>query len=275
MLLALLALAAPLPAFAISDQALKPMSADPGPGGAVGLRIARLLRRAHRQRRLQARRLLQPAARTPTATAATVTRADGSVDRLGDVGPGGASIWVPYVGAGTYSVKITAYGRADAADDADGHGARDRDRRLDGASRPGRRPRSARRSTGRGRGPGRGGSATVDTTVSGRTTDPTAQQNTDADGAATSQARAPRRPPRPARPTPGARLRTRPPRRTRRRAPGPRPGQPRRGRRRDPGRAGAGPVPAGPGRATRLRSAAQPSAAASSARLLIRSPAQR
>ena len=31
MLLALLALAAPLPAFAISDQALKPMSADPGP----------------------------------------------------------------------------------------------------------------------------------------------------------------------------------------------------------------------------------------------------
>src|SRR4051794_9221080 len=37
---------------------------------------------------------------------ATVTRADGSVVDYGSVGPGGSTIYVPYVGAGNYSVKI-------------------------------------------------------------------------------------------------------------------------------------------------------------------------
>jgi len=41
---------------------------------------------------------------------ATVTRADGSVVDYGSVGAGGTSLYVPYVGPGTYSVRITAYG---------------------------------------------------------------------------------------------------------------------------------------------------------------------
>src|SRR5687767_7419806 len=53
---------------------------------------------------------------------ATVTRADGSVIDYGSVGPGGTSLWVPYVGAGNYSVKITAYGEPDTPTDTDGRG---------------------------------------------------------------------------------------------------------------------------------------------------------
>jgi hypothetical protein len=41
---------------------------------------------------------------------ATVTRADGSVVDYGNVAAGGASLYVTYVGPGTYSVRITAYG---------------------------------------------------------------------------------------------------------------------------------------------------------------------
>jgi hypothetical protein len=41
---------------------------------------------------------------------ATVTRADGSVVDYGAVGAGQASLFVPYVGPGSYSVRITAYG---------------------------------------------------------------------------------------------------------------------------------------------------------------------
>jgi hypothetical protein len=41
---------------------------------------------------------------------ATVTRADGSVLDYGSVGAGGTSLYVTYVGPGTYSVRITAYG---------------------------------------------------------------------------------------------------------------------------------------------------------------------
>jgi hypothetical protein len=41
---------------------------------------------------------------------ASVTRADGSVVDFGDVGAGSASFWVPYVGNGTYSVSVSAYG---------------------------------------------------------------------------------------------------------------------------------------------------------------------
>jgi hypothetical protein len=45
-----------------------------------------------------------------SAYTATVTRADGSVVDYGSVGAGGTSLYVPYVGPGTYSVRITAYG---------------------------------------------------------------------------------------------------------------------------------------------------------------------
>jgi hypothetical protein len=41
---------------------------------------------------------------------ATVTRADGSVVDYGAIGAGGASLFVPYVGPGSYSVRVTAYG---------------------------------------------------------------------------------------------------------------------------------------------------------------------
>lgn len=44
--------------------------------------------------------------------AASVTRADGSVMDYGDVGAGSGSFWVPYVGNGTYTVTVSAYGTA-------------------------------------------------------------------------------------------------------------------------------------------------------------------
>jgi phage baseplate assembly protein gpV len=48
----------------------------------------------------------------PEATryAARVTSPDGSVIDYGDVGAGGTSFWVPYVGNGTYTVTVAAYG---------------------------------------------------------------------------------------------------------------------------------------------------------------------
>ena len=42
---------------------------------------------------------------------ANVTGPDGSVADYGDVGPGGTSLWVPYVGDGTYTVTIQAWGK--------------------------------------------------------------------------------------------------------------------------------------------------------------------
>jgi hypothetical protein len=42
--------------------------------------------------------------------AATVTRADGSVVDYGSIGAGGGTLFVSYVGPGSYSVRITAYG---------------------------------------------------------------------------------------------------------------------------------------------------------------------
>ena len=44
---------------------------------------------------------------------ATVAAPDGSVTDAGEVGAGGTSIWVPYVGDGTYSVRVSAYGDPD------------------------------------------------------------------------------------------------------------------------------------------------------------------
>ena len=59
----------------------------------------------------------------PNATSytATITSPDGSVTDLGGVGAGGTSAWIPYVGAGTYAVQVTAYGTPiDPSDDSDG-----------------------------------------------------------------------------------------------------------------------------------------------------------
>lgn len=40
----------------------------------------------------------------------SVSRADGSVVDYGSVGAGGTSLWVPYVGSGAYTVEVTAWG---------------------------------------------------------------------------------------------------------------------------------------------------------------------
>jgi len=48
---------------------------------------------------------------------ASVTRADGSVVDFGDVGAGSASFWVPYVGNGTYTVSVSAYGTPPGSED--------------------------------------------------------------------------------------------------------------------------------------------------------------
>jgi hypothetical protein len=49
---------------------------------------------------------------------ASVTRADGSVVDYGDVGAGSASFWVPYVGNGTYTVEVSAWGTPPGEDKA-------------------------------------------------------------------------------------------------------------------------------------------------------------
>ncbi len=47
-----------------------------------------------------------------------MTRADGSVVDFGDVGAGGSSFWVPYVGNGTYTVTVSAYGTPPGSESA-------------------------------------------------------------------------------------------------------------------------------------------------------------
>lgn len=102
--LALLALAAPLPAFAIAQS-----SGETAPGalsvsvaldgcGLVGTEVVCKLDASY------------GAVDGATSYTAAVTRADGSVVDYGEVGAGGTSLWVPYVGSGTYSVEIAAYG---------------------------------------------------------------------------------------------------------------------------------------------------------------------
>ncbi len=82
---------------------------------------------------------------------ASVTRADGSVQDVGQVGSGegggSASILVPYVGAGNYSVTVTAYGTP---------GRRGREARGPRARPRGRRPGGATRGRGHGRAGRRG-----------------------------------------------------------------------------------------------------------------------
>ncbi len=105
-LLAALALAAPLPALAASEGGLTPV---PGP---VALSVSTSLGSCGV---LESEIVCELSVSYNTLEAAssysaTVTRPDGSVVDYGDVGAGGATIWVPYVGSGNYSVRITAYG---------------------------------------------------------------------------------------------------------------------------------------------------------------------
>lgn len=104
--LALLALAAPLPAFAISELAPSTesqvaelsVSASLGSCGVLEVQLVCSLNVSFE------------AIEGATSYSASVTRADGSVMEAGSVSPAGSSIYVPYVGSGTYSVRVTAYG---------------------------------------------------------------------------------------------------------------------------------------------------------------------
>jgi hypothetical protein len=183
-LLTLLALAAPLPAFAISDQALKPVSADPGP---AALSVSASLDSCGVLSNEVVCKIDASFNPLPNADgySASVTRADGSVTDYGSVGPGGTSIWVPYVGAGSYNVKITAYGAPEKPHDPDGHGdviAKGSSRGSspwDSVTRPDKSDKpDGSKDTG-------DAEATV-TEVTGRT-DPNATQNEDATGTATSE----------------------------------------------------------------------------------------
>ncbi len=49
--------------------------------------------------------------------AVSVVRADGSVVEYGDGGVGGTSLWVPYVGPGSYAVQVIAYGTPPGEDE--------------------------------------------------------------------------------------------------------------------------------------------------------------
>lgn len=106
-LLTLLALAAPLPAFALSSDGPGMGSATPttlnvsttlGSCGLAGTEIVCELKVAY------------DTVSGASRYTASVTRADGSVVDYGNVGAGSASLYVPYVGRGSYSVRITAYG---------------------------------------------------------------------------------------------------------------------------------------------------------------------
>ena len=51
-----------------------------------------------------------------TSYSANVTSSDGSVVDYGDAGGSGTSFWVPYVGPGTYTVAVSAYGNPPGED---------------------------------------------------------------------------------------------------------------------------------------------------------------
>lgn len=171
MLLTLLALAAPLPAFAISDQAFEPVTATPGP---AAITVSTSLDSCGVLDDGVVCKIDVSFNAIPNADSysATVTRADGSVIDYGGVGVGGTSLWVPYVGAGNYSVRITAYGEPDSPNDPDGHG----DVIATGYSRSGGKHQPKDRGADQ---------QTTETTPTGR--DPDAQTNPDADGAPTSE----------------------------------------------------------------------------------------
>lgn len=117
--LTLAALVAPLPAFALNGEngsgqvqagpAALSVSSSLGSCGVMGSGIACQVNFSFNS--------------LPNATSytATITSPDGSVTDLGGVGPSGGSAWIPYVGAGTYAVQVTAYGTPiDPTADSDG-----------------------------------------------------------------------------------------------------------------------------------------------------------
>ena len=133
LLLTLLALAAPLPAFAIAEGALRDRL---GPGPAA-ISVSTSLDSCGVLEDGVVCKLdvsFDPVDRRRRATRATVTRADGSVIDYGAVAPGGTSLWVPYVGSGNYSVRITAYGEPESPEGRRRPRRGDRDRLLAAAT---------------------------------------------------------------------------------------------------------------------------------------------
>jgi hypothetical protein len=113
--LALLALAAPLPAFGISDQALEPVTAEPSPAAlsvSASLDSCGVLEDGVVCKLDVSYNAIEDAA----SYSATVTSADGSVADYGSVPAGGTSLWIQYVGSGTYTVRVTAYGEPEQSD---------------------------------------------------------------------------------------------------------------------------------------------------------------
>jgi hypothetical protein len=108
-LLTLLALAASTPALATSDNGTEPTSADRGP---AALEVSTSLDSCGTLESKTICKLDVSYNTLPEATtySASVTHADGSVVDYGTVAAGGTSLWVPYVGPGTYSVRVTAFG---------------------------------------------------------------------------------------------------------------------------------------------------------------------
>ena len=109
MVLELLALAASTPALASADNAMEPTDAARGP---AALEVSTALDSCGTLADQVICKLDVSYNALPDAASysAAVTRADGSVVDYGGVAPGGTSLWVPYVGSGNYSVRVTAYG---------------------------------------------------------------------------------------------------------------------------------------------------------------------
>ena len=108
-----LALAVPLPAFAVTERAIEAVSSSPaalsvstslGSCGTLDSQIVCELNVSFE------------ALPEASSYSASVTRADGSVVDYGAVSPGGNSLYVDYVGSGSYSVRVTAYGEPEAPD---------------------------------------------------------------------------------------------------------------------------------------------------------------
>jgi hypothetical protein len=117
--LTLAALAAPIPAFALSGED----GAGQVDAGPAALSVSSSLGSCGVMNNGIACQVNVSFNALPNATSytATITSPDGSVTDLGGVAPGGTSAWVPYVGAGTYSVSVTAYGTPiDPTEDSDG-----------------------------------------------------------------------------------------------------------------------------------------------------------
>ena len=105
--MALLALAVPLPALALSGD-----EPDEGTPAVTSIAVSSSLDSCGTAAATIVCKI--DASWSPVAGAtrytASVTRADGSVVDYGEVGAGSQSFWVPYVGNGTYTVTVSAYG---------------------------------------------------------------------------------------------------------------------------------------------------------------------